>query len=297
MILKIKTFIRRRLNRLLKTQRVSSYPFITSDGLRCLAQHIYDESMDFNPKNVSKGDIIFVRTNFLKYFFDKVNPKIINPYILISHNEDMGLDESFKDNADDKKIIHWFAKNLLFEHPKITPIPIGIYGRRDDPKNIEIESIKKYRDEKNKLTRFFYSFWVRTNYKKRVPILEECKKIALTDTLTEVEKENISKEDYLRKISKYKFIISPPGNGLDCHRTWEALYLKSVPVVEESVPTNYWEKIGIPLMTISNWSKLKDISEKELEKEYADLYAKMDSPALYMDYWINQIQKYKNDYR
>lgn len=297
MMIKIKTFIRRSLNRLLNRQRPSSYPYISGDSFRTLAQHIYDESMDFDPLNVSKGDIIFVRTNFLKDFSTKINPQIRNPYILISHNEDMGLDEEMKSLADDSKVIHWFAKNLLFEHSKITPIPIGIDSRVGDKKNIIINSINKYANEKNKITKIFYSFWIRTNFKKRVPILEKVKKIPLAETLTEIEKESISKEDYLEKISKYKFIISPPGNGIDCHRTWETLYLKSVPIVEESIPTNYWKRIGIPLFVIKDWGELKHMTKERLEQIYTELSSKPECRALWMDYWIEQIKKYQNDYR
>lgn len=289
--------IRRFLNKILNTHRPSSYPYISSDSFRNLAQHIYDEALDFDPKNVRTGDIIFVRTNFLKDFVAKTNHLIDNPYILISHNEDMGLGEEMKFLADDSKVIHWFAENLLFEHKKITPIPIGIYSRVDDKKNVGIESIKKYADKKDKLNRIFYSFWVRTNFKKRIPILEEVKKITLADTLTEEEKEEILKEDYLKKISGYKFVISPPGNGLDCHRTWEVLYLKSIPIVEESVPTNYWKKLGIPLLVISNWSELKNLSVSDIEKDYNELSNQMNCPALFMDYWIAEIKKYQNDYR
>ena len=36
---------------------------------------------------------------------------------------------------------------------------------------------------------------------------------------------------YLAEMAGHHFCLSPPGNGLDCHRTWECLYLGVVPVV------------------------------------------------------------------
>ncbi len=30
---------------------------------------------------------------------------------------------------------------------------------------------------------------------------------------------------------QYSFWLSPRGNGIDCHRTWEALYLDVIPIV------------------------------------------------------------------
>jgi hypothetical protein len=32
-------------------------------------------------------------------------------------------------------------------------------------------------------------------------------------------------------MSDYQFVASPMGNGYDCHRTWEALALGCVPIV------------------------------------------------------------------
>jgi hypothetical protein len=35
-------------------------------------------------------------------------------------------------------------------------------------------------------------------------------------------------------MAQWRFCVSPPGNGIDCHRTWEALYLGVIPVVVSS---------------------------------------------------------------
>ena len=34
-------------------------------------------------------------------------------------------------------------------------------------------------------------------------------------------------KDYRKVLSNSYFVISPPGNGIDCHRTWEALIHKT----------------------------------------------------------------------
>ena len=67
---KLKTFLRRNINGLLKTHRPTSYPYITSDSFRVLANHVYDDTLDFNPDNVQKNDVVFVRSFFLKDFFE-----------------------------------------------------------------------------------------------------------------------------------------------------------------------------------------------------------------------------------
>ena len=39
----------------------------------------------------------------------------------------------------------------------------------------------------------------------------------------------------LQQHAHFAFVASPSGNGLDCHRTWEALLLRSIPIVKVSV--------------------------------------------------------------
>ena len=34
--------------------------------------------------------------------------------------------------------------------------------------------------------------------------------------------------------AQYAFVASPPGNGFDCHRTWEALVLGCIVIVQNS---------------------------------------------------------------
>ncbi|MGK4301821.1 hypothetical protein, partial [Klebsiella pneumoniae] len=47
---------------------------------------------------------------------------------------------------------------------------------------------------------------------------------------------NIRKElfDYLIDLSESYFVLSPPGMGQDCYRTWEAIFMGSIPIVKSS---------------------------------------------------------------
>lgn len=35
-------------------------------------------------------------------------------------------------------------------------------------------------------------------------------------------------DQYVYDLAHSRFVVSPPGNGPDCHRTWEALYLGAI---------------------------------------------------------------------
>ena len=50
------------------------------------------------------------------------------------------------------------------------------------------------------------------------------------------------------------FSISPNGNGIDCHKTWESLYLKTIPIVTKSI--NSLQYSDLPILIIDNWDSL-----------------------------------------
>jgi hypothetical protein len=64
--------------------------------------------------------------------------------------------------------------------------------------------------------------------------------------------ERVTKNISFTNQIKYAFVISPHGNGLDCHRTWEALCLGCIVIVKKSpIDTLYTD---LPVLIIDNWS-------------------------------------------
>ena len=64
---------------------------------------------------------------------------------------------------------------------------------------------------------------------------------------------------------KTMFVPSPAGNGIDCHRTWEALYLGAVPVVLRS---EYFGESNWPVLVVDSWSELLEKKSNELKDIY-----------------------------
>ena len=55
-------------------------------------------------------------------------------------------------------------------------------------------------------------------------------------------------------LAAHKFVISPRGNGIDCHRTWEALYLRTIPIVQHSLHMDSFS--DLPIYYVNNWDEL-----------------------------------------
>ena len=62
---------------------------------------------------------------------------------------------------------------------------------------------------------------------------------------------------------KYKWIISPHGNGLECHRTYEAIALGCIPVVKSSTLDIMYK--DMPIIILNDWN---EISLELLKKLY-----------------------------
>ena len=80
----------------------------------------------------------------------------------------------------------------------------------------------------------------------------------------------------------YPLWLSPRGNGLDCHRTWEALYLDAIPIVWHSTLDSLYA--NLPIIIIHDWKevneeflrvKLKEIARKKLQQPSVYQYEKL----------------------
>ena len=76
-----------------------------------------------------------------------------------------------------------------------------------------------------------------------------------------------SASTYFSILPSYKFVISPEGNGIDCHRTYEALIAGCIPVLERNPLTEEKYK-GCPVLWTVDYS---EITEEYLNKKYAEM--------------------------
>lgn len=61
----------------------------------------------------------------------------------------------------------------------------------------------------------------------------------------------IPRIDTWKNMLEYAFVLSPFGNGMDCHRTWEALLCGCIPIVRSSVFRELFE--GLPVLIVDKW--------------------------------------------
>ena len=244
---------------------------------------------DYKESKDGREDYVFCKPEFLQLLYDS---KLLKdgPFTLVTHNSDINFTEEYVEAVLEffPDIDHWYTQNLLWEHPKVSPIPIGIanpkwsHGSQD--------RFKKIMEEHNKKDNTYYAnFNISTNPPERINCYKQLGIESPTDypnaaSIKDHDKfVNNSQEDYLRKMSKSLFTVSPDGNGKDCHKTWEALYMKSIPIVKRWHGAERFKKLGIPMLIIDDWSEFKDLSLSE--ELYSDLWGSFDSFSLNFDFF------------
>ena len=91
----------------------------------------------------------------------------------------------------------------------------------------------------------------------------------ILETLQSHQIENVAMESsvYFRELPNYKFVISPEGNGIDCHRHYEALMAGCIPIIEDR--DNIREKYkGCPILYTKDYS---EITESYLNEKYNEM--------------------------
>jgi len=264
----------------------SSYPYIAGNTFKTFCDFVIDGTTEFNPENMRPANTIFIQYEFLADFFTKHHPNIKHPYIIITHNcghhADNPIPAHYESYLEDAKIIAWFGQNIEKLHPKMHHLPIGIANKMYPHGNTQIfdtyiQTHKAMR--RDKLLYMNFAIW--TYPPERGPVFRMFARKPFCSTA-----ENRTPAQYLDDLSHHKFVLSPRGNGLDCHRTWEALLMGSIPVVRSSTLNSLYK--DLPVLVIRDW---KEVTQEFLEKKYKEMLGKKyNTRKLYADYWFEQIK-------
>jgi len=65
----------------------------------------------------------------------------------------------------------------------------------------------------------------------------------------------VSHSQYFQNLPSYKFVVSPEGNGIDCHRHYEALMAGCIPIIERHPGIEEKYK-GCPILWTTDYSEI-----------------------------------------
>ena len=227
-------------------------------------------------KTVYRNDV----DNFAKY----VLPYLKQPIILITSDGDISIPSDLKGDTANKilnsnMIIKWYTQNYdnTVKHYKLKPIPIGfdLHTSSKYPEQV-YKNIISVPDNNNKIFKVFCDSHLSMNKDRKIMF----KNIKNNNNMF-FQKERIPFSDILKQYSKYKFVISPKGYGLDCHRTWEALYMGAICTKELSL---LFEEL--PVVILNNWSEITHKNMLKWDKLYTPFTKTIKNKISNPSYWL-----------
>lgn len=117
----------------------------------------------------------------------------------------------------------------------------------------------------------------------------------IVQTLEKNGIQNKLTDTYFDDLPSYKFVVSPEGNGIDCHRHYEALIAGCIPIIEynDHIQEKYQ---GCPILYTKDYT---EINKEYLTKKYNEMIdTEYDFSRLMLDYYdeekIKEIKKCGN---
>ena len=263
---------------------------------------------DFQKIATMNNPTIYVCASAIPHFVDNLLPHINFPFILVSGDCDetapyelFSNSDSFNSFLNDARLVHWFCQNMTFVHSKITNMPIGldyhtmtvntmwgdITSCADQEKLLKsaIAESKPFWERQIKCySNFHFSMSTKYGQDRKDAYAQ------IPPDLVFYEPKHLPRLETWNAQTDYAFLISPHGNGLDCHRTWEALVLGCIPIVKTSNIDILYD--DLPVLIVNNWS---DVSDDLLKTTVNDFKKRtFNYEKLLLQYWTKKINDIQN---
>eukprot|EP00667_Euglena_gracilis_P013355 EG_transcript_13774 len=153
------------------------------------------------------------------------------------------------------QVLRVFAAHVphALRHPKVIPIPLGI--KKQWVTGIRLEQRLAL---STRPTNFVFA-----KFSVKPPLLRVKRRSLAVQALqakgwlrSKSENKRVTPGEFYRQLRQSKFIISPPGNGLDTFRTWETMALGRVAVVLSGQLHEDVLFAGLPVVRVPSWPDL-----------------------------------------
>ena len=204
-------------------------------------------------------------------------------FIIFTNLEDTPTDQYIFSSIPEN-VLCVSAVNALAHGGKVIPAPYGVQ-RKMSRLDTRIDQLKNAMGKNLDPPLQFYINHNDNSHPERVGLKD------LFRNWATVEDQRVDYTNFLLNLARHKFVLSPRGNAIDCHRHWEVLYMRRVPVMKRHP---YLEELfkDYPVLFVDKYSDItKDLL---LENEHLFQQAeRMDLKGLTLrGFFDNIINKY-----
>ena len=190
------------------------------------------------------GDNYGIRLGDIATFARDVVGYLGGPTVLITTDGDMSIPGDLPEGVaqsilDDESIVAWYTQNYdkTLIHPKLLPVPDGvglhlgginrISGARGQGQRFQ-EATRTCLPAPQRIPRVWSDTHLRSHpgfHGDPRAVLSTALRDLSPFSFVDTPVQRIKQTEVWNKYATYQFVISLPGHGLDCTRTWEALAL------------------------------------------------------------------------
>jgi hypothetical protein len=212
------------------------------------------------------------RSNLLKLCANFPDMK----FIIFTNLEDTPTDEYIFDSIPDN-VIRICAVNAVSHGGKVVAAPYGVQ-RRMTPADNRIEILKQQMkvsvSDTHKLLHVSIS---EDSHSERKGLGDRFENYSWAV----VDEGRVDYSTFLERMRSCKFVLCPRGNAIDCHRNWETIYMRRVPVMKR---TPYLEHLfkDYPVLFVDDYSQITEelltknsqlfITAQEMDLSKLDVY-------------------------
>lgn len=301
--------------------------FVSSTVMRDGCDVIWDEFDPDPPATLCgphpPGTVIWVNTCHTERFLADFLPRITSPFVLVTGREDIStagfdLDRALAHPA----LLHWFMEN--YEHDaayldtgRITPLPLGLNYHKLDPASpnqsrdmglpappaVQQLDMKRIKAELPALAdrplRVYANFHLNMDTflrhphaRKRADARSEARAALQDRPFMLWEPRQAPRHKVWQRHAGASFEASPRGNSIDCHRTWEALILGTIPIVKSTLMDPVYE--GLPVAIVKDWAEVTEARLADWKEEFLPWFERPLPPELYSTPWIERFHAFKS---
>ncbi|MCX6957050.1 MAG: hypothetical protein NT164_00675 [Verrucomicrobiae bacterium] len=265
---------------------IISENFVRSDLFQKNCDYIYWSNAQ--PKantHFKAGDIVFCKTDEVLRLFEhlRLTRKRI---VLVTGESDIPCN-FFRQQFLPCNVVQWFANNVTHPHPRVTALPLGLGGMQD----LVTLNIHSQKSDISREQWLYINFRPETNCGVRQEIYDSFQARAQQEHWMTFEspKDHGNNEEFLAQLRRHRFVLAPPGNGVDTHRLWEALALGAYPIALRSSVLEPFE--ALPILFVDHYD---EITLDFLKKNFLEFQTKEQNLfMLQMDFWVQKIKDAK----
>jgi hypothetical protein len=302
-----------------ETARAADAIYISSTLMRDACDVIWDEDDADPPPTIlgphQAGTVVWVNTCHVARFIAKVLPQMTGRFTLVTaREENTTRDFDVASVLANENVAHWFMEN--YEHPKallatgrITPLPHGLNYHKLDPastnqsrdmglpappavQQLDMDRIRQSLPAlRNRPLRVYCNFHLNMDTflrhphaLKRAQARGEARRALQDKDFIFWEPRQAPRHLVWQRHADVSFEVAPRGNSIDCHRTWEALILGTIPIVKSTPLDPIYD--GLPVAIVTDWS---EVTAAQCAKWKADFLPWFEQPLpdrLFTAHWV-----------